>query len=156
MKWVKKRNILLRWIILLRFKLMTFSHLYRYSNDVNVSTKSLQRHVYILKTAWYKYSQVFWKKCYCQAPPFFGWYWILFIIARISLIIVKQILRKFVQWYGQPRGGSRTAATSSMECFVIIVNRLQQPLTIITKHSILDVVAALDPSLGCPYHWTMI
>ena len=44
------------------------------------------------------------------------------------------------------RGGSRAAATSKMECFVIIVNGFQ-PLTIITKHSILDVVAALDPPL---------
>ena len=33
-----------------------------------------------------------------------------------------------------------------MECFVIIVNGFQ-PLTIITKHSILDVVAALDPPM---------
>ena len=44
------------------------------------------------------------------------------------------------------RGGSRTAATSKMECFVIIVNGFQ-PLTIITKHSILDVAAVLDPPL---------
>ena len=43
------------------------------------------------------------------------------------------------------RGGSRAAAASKMECFVIIVNGFL-PLTIITKHSILDVVAALDPS----------
>ena len=42
--------------------------------------------------------------------------------------------------------GSRAAATSKMECFVIIVNRYQ-PLNIITKHSILDVAAALDPPL---------
>ena len=41
------------------------------------------------------------------------------------------------------RGGSRDAATSKMEYFVIIVNGFQ-PLTIITKHSILDVAAALD------------
>ena len=33
------------------------------------------------------------------------------------------------------RGGSRTAATSKMECFVIIVNGFQR-LTIIAKHSI--------------------
>ena len=33
-----------------------------------------------------------------------------------------------------------------MECFVIIVNGFQ-PLTIITKRSILDVVAAQDPPL---------
>ena len=44
------------------------------------------------------------------------------------------------------RGGSRTAATSKIEFFVIIVNGLQ-PLTIITKHSILDVGAAIDPLL---------
>ena len=44
------------------------------------------------------------------------------------------------------RGGSRAAATSKMEmeCFLIIVNGFQ-PLTIITKHSILDVAASLDP-----------
>ena len=45
-----------------------------------------------------------------------------------------------------PRGGSRTAATSKMEPFVIIVNGFQ-PLTIITKRSILDVAAVLDPPL---------
>ena len=44
------------------------------------------------------------------------------------------------------RGGSRTAATSKMERFVIIVNG-RKPLTIITKHSILDVAAVLDPPL---------
>ena len=38
------------------------------------------------------------------------------------------------------------AATSKMECFVIIVNG-SQPLTVITKRSILDVAAALDPPL---------
>ena len=42
------------------------------------------------------------------------------------------------------RGGSRAAATSKMECFVITVNGWKS-LTIITKHSILDVAAALDP-----------
>ena len=44
------------------------------------------------------------------------------------------------------RGGSRTAATSKMERFVIIVNGFQ-PLTIIIKRSILDVAAVLDPPL---------
>ena len=39
----------------------------------------------------------------------------------------------------------RAAATSKMERFVIKVNGW--PLTIITKHSILDVAAALDPPL---------
>ena len=44
------------------------------------------------------------------------------------------------------RGGSRTAATSKVELFVIIVNGFQ-PLTIITKSSTLDVAAALDQPL---------
>ena len=44
------------------------------------------------------------------------------------------------------RGGSRAAATSKMERFVIIVNGFQ-PLTIITKRSILGVAAAIDSSL---------
>ena len=45
------------------------------------------------------------------------------------------------------RGGSRTATASKMELFVIIVNGFQ-PLTIITKCSILDVAAVLNPPLG--------
>ena len=46
----------------------------------------------------------------------------------------------------QSRGGSRTAATSKVELFVIIVNGFQ-PVTINTKNSTLDVVAVLDLSL---------
>ena len=47
------------------------------------------------------------------------------------------------------RGGSKAAATSKMECFVIIVSRWK-PLTIITKNSIWNVAVALDPPLnGC-------
>ena len=41
------------------------------------------------------------------------------------------------------RGESRTATTSKMKHFVIVVNGLQ-PLTIIKKYSILDVAAVLD------------
>ena len=44
------------------------------------------------------------------------------------------------------RGGSRTAVTSKVELFVIIVNGWK-PLTIITKSSTLDVAAVLDPPL---------
>ena len=44
------------------------------------------------------------------------------------------------------RDGSRTAATSKIEHFVIIVNGWK-PLTIVTKCSILDVAAVLDPPL---------
>ena len=45
-----------------------------------------------------------------------------------------------------PRRGSRTAAAFKMERFVIIVNGFQS-LTIITKRSILNVAAVLDPPL---------
>ena len=44
------------------------------------------------------------------------------------------------------RDGSRTAGTSTIERFVIIV-KCWKPLTIITKCSILDVAATLDPPL---------
>ena len=44
------------------------------------------------------------------------------------------------------RGGSRAARTFKMEWFVITVNGWK-PLTIMVKHSILDVAAALDPPL---------
>ena len=42
-----------------------------------------------------------------------------------------------------PRGGSRTASTSKVELFVIIINGFWL-LTIITKKSPLDVAAVLD------------
>ena len=45
------------------------------------------------------------------------------------------------------RGGSRTAATSKMDRFVIIINGWK-PLTIITRGSILDVAAVLGPPLA--------
>ena len=45
------------------------------------------------------------------------------------------------------RDGSRAAATSNMERFVIIVNGFQS-LTIIAKRSILNVEAVLDPPLS--------
>ena len=48
------------------------------------------------------------------------------------------------------RGGSRTAATSKMEHFVIMINGFQ-PLTIITKRSIKDVTAVLDSPLVLQY-----
>ena len=49
------------------------------------------------------------------------------------------------------RGESTAAATSKMEHFVIIVNGFQ-PLTIITKRSILDSAATLDPPLKMLYN----
>ena len=45
------------------------------------------------------------------------------------------------------RSKSRTVATSKMERYVIIVNDCFQPLIVITKRSILDVAAVLDPPL---------
>ena len=44
------------------------------------------------------------------------------------------------------KGGFRAPATSKMECFVIIDDGWK-PLTSITKRSILDAAAVLDPSL---------
>ena len=54
--------------------------------------------------------------------------------------------KNLVNEYKKSRSGSKTVATSEMEHFVIIVNGWK-PLTIITKGSILDVAAVLDPSL---------
>ena len=51
-----------------------------------------------------------------------------------------------------PRGGSRAAATSKMEHFVIIINGLQS-LTNITKRSILNVAAALISASASPASW---
>ena len=44
------------------------------------------------------------------------------------------------------KGGSKTAATSKVELFVIIANG-RKPLITITKSSTLDVAAVLDPTL---------
>ena len=52
---------------------------------------------------------------------------------------------RYAKYYTNSRGGSRIAATSKMELFVIIVNGWKQ-LTIITKSSILDA-AVLNPPL---------
>ena len=49
------------------------------------------------------------------------------------------------------RDGSMTAATSKMESFVITVNGFK-PLTVITKLSILDVAAVLDPPMICIHY----
>ena len=54
---------------------------------------------------------------------------------------------KNVYWPIATRGGSRAAATSKMERFVIIIKGFQ-PLTIITKCSIFDVAVAVDPPLA--------
>ena len=73
--------------------------------------------------------------------PFFH----LSLIITISKIvkILRYLLNLITRFI---RGGSRAAATSKMERFVILVNGWK-PLTIITKHSLLDIAAALDPPL---------
>ena len=53
---------------------------------------------------------------------------------------------KHIKFYDKIRDGSRATATSKTESFVVVVNGWK-PLTIITKRSILDVAAALDPPL---------
>ena len=55
-------------------------------------------------------------------------------MASLELLMINKMYRVGV------RGGSRTAATSKMEGL--------KPLTIITKRSILNVAAVLDPPLG--------
>ena len=59
----------------------------------------------------------------------------------VILFVIKQSL---LNSYSVCRGRSSTAATSKMERFVIIIVNGFQPLTIITKRSILDVAAVLD------------
>ena len=60
----------------------------------------------------------------------------------MTIVLIKKISTDIIV----SRGGSRAPATSKMEHFVIIVYGWK-PLTIITKRSILDVAAALDPPL---------
>ena len=70
-------------------------------------------------------------------------------------IIIMKGKRNFFIWNGlivdrlpgPSRGGSRPATASKMEPIVIIINVFQS-LTIITKCSILDVAAVLDPDLA--------
>ena len=78
----------------------------------------------------------------------------LTIITKRSILDVPAVLDPplNVLWDSQDyknkivRAGSRTAATHNMEHFMIIVNGYK-PLTIITKSSMLDVAAVLDPPL---------
>ena len=53
---------------------------------------------------------------------------------------------KLVNKIAMPVGGSRSAATSKVQRFVII-NNDWNPLTIITNRSFLDVAAVIDPPL---------
>ena len=68
----------------------------------------------------------------------------LFLVQTFVDVIKSKSLN-FLKFEYLKRGGSRTAATSKMERFVI--TDFWKPLTIIAKRSILDVAAALDPLL---------
>ena len=69
-------------------------------------------------------------------------------VFEISVFILKTTLTNLQNKQSKCnyrfRGGYKTAATSKMELFVIIVNGWK-PLTIITKSSTLDVATVLDP-----------
>ena len=80
----------------------------------------------------YFLSVLFWTWCHFKDLYI---YLINFYVNKSSVILFSL--------YG---GGSRPVATSKMKLFVIIVNGFQ-PLSIITKCSILDVAAVLDPPL---------
>ena len=75
------------------------------------------------------------------------------LITFIDSTVTKGVVSKDVTIISPSldrRGGSRTAATSKVELFVIIVIDFQ-PLIIITKSSTLDVAAVLDPPLRSNY-----
>ena len=89
---------------------------------------------------YYLYISINWGYCYSCV-----WDCYTSFIMYVCITIIKTL-----DFSMEVRGGSRTAATSKMERFVIIVNGFQ-PLTIITKRSILDVAAVLDPPLEVLY-----
>ena len=74
----------------------------------------------------------------------------MIIVSYLSLELPKRLLISVKPLRFHFRGRSRAAATFKIERFVIIVNGFQ-PLAVITKRSILDVAAALDPPLHL-YH----
>ena len=71
--------------------------------------------------------------------------WTLLNIFKLYIFSINKYHCAFTNFSNtKTRGGSRTAVTSKMERFVIIVNGWK-PLTIIIERSILHVAAALDP-----------
>ena len=77
--------------------------------------------------------------------------WILLVLQVTRQHFLKSDATVLLYWFLsflvlQVRGGSRTAATTKVELFVIIVNGCKSK-TVITKSSTLDVAAFLDPSL---------
>ena len=81
------------------------------------------------------------------ADSYFAWETVLraFETRSIALSVIPFEDKLFLML----RGGSRAAAASKMEQFVVIVNSWK-PLTIITKRYALDVAAGLDLPLILP------
>ena len=99
----------------------------------------------ILEEWWFRWVQkvlqlpyLIWKHHVKTAVEFF----------RYTVDIVRAFTSKLP---GNARGRSRSAATSKMGHFVIIVNDWK--LTIIKKHSILDIASVLDPPLNARGKW---
>ena len=86
------------------------------------------------KIIWERYNDIIWEKMWKNTLSFY------------FLSDNNNILYRLLIFATRIRGGSRTAATSKFKHFVIIVNGFQ-PLTIITKSSILNVAVILDPPL---------
>ena len=78
----------------------------------------------------------------CQKKIIYFSYYFVFSLRSFTILLVYLVSRK--SYNIAIRSGSRTAATSKMERFVIIVNSFLS-LTIITKRSIMDVAEVLDP-----------
>ena len=82
------------------------------------------------------------------------WDWQKHLIRTSPLEQIRGIIGpcKYLKWDLEKKensnsAGSKIAAASKIKCFVIIVNGFQ-PLTILTKRSILDVAAVLHPPLS--------
>ena len=130
-----------------------------------VHKKPMNRSFWSLLTHWWKQQHLLWIFCQIDLPciimihainhktwleNFMSWKF-MFICIYIYIYVyylkcsMVSISNRVMEWCIL-RGGSRAAATSKMECFVIIIDGFQ-PLAIITKCSILDVAAAIDPLL---------
>ena len=89
-----------------------------------------------------KFSEIFRKAIFCNFCL-----WVFLYLCSNFLMLhfwLQNVIFLSRNLFNESRGGSRTAARSKMERFVMIVNDWK-PLTIITSCSILDVATALDP-----------
>ena len=89
-----------------------------------------------------KFSEIFRKAIFCNFCL-----WVFLYLCSNFLMLhfwLQNVIFLSRNLFNESRGGSRAAARSKMERFVMIVNDWK-PLTIITSCSILDVATALDP-----------